>query len=70
MKQAEQAVMPSRLPARLCGWSVAGLAGVMALLALMDRKEAPILAVFAVMLSLVGASILILTRDRDTTARG
>lgn len=70
VKHAEQIVMPSRLPARLCGWSVAGLAGVMAVLAVMDRKEAPILAIFAVMLALVGGSILVLTRDRVSAARG
>lgn len=68
MKQAEQAVMPSRLPARLCGWSVAGLAGVMALLAMVDLKEAPVLGVFAFLLALVGVSILLLARDRESAA--
>lgn len=55
-------LLPSTLPARLCGWSTCAVAAMMAVLALIDRNEALTFGIFAGVLGVVGATVLLSVR--------
>ncbi len=61
-QQGEKAVLPSHLPARLCGWSVVVLAAVLVVLTLINGTQRGIVIPFAVVLSLIGGGVLWWTR--------
>lgn len=60
--RTEVPMLPSLLPARLCGWSTAVIALLMTALAIIDRKETLVLAIFAAVLFFIGAAILLTAR--------
>jgi Na+/proline symporter len=60
---ASDRVLPSRLPARLCGWSVAALALLIAALIPFNRAQWLTLVIFAAVLGVIAAVILWLSSE-------
>ncbi len=69
-RQQREAVptLPSTLPARLCAWSVAALAVLIAAIAIIDRRDATILLGFAGVLMAIAISIFVATRNPSSPA--
>jgi solute:Na+ symporter, SSS family len=61
-QRTETLVLPSTLPARLCGWSTCAIAVMMLVLAAISRNEALIIGIFASALLVIGAVILLAAR--------
>jgi solute:Na+ symporter, SSS family len=57
--------MASTLPAILCGWSVAALAVLMGVLAILDREDMFVLAVFALVLGGIAAGVLLVAHRKE-----
>lgn len=62
-QRGEQPVLPSALPARLCGWSLVVLAVVLLALTLINGKQQGVVLPFAAGLALIGAGMLWMTRE-------
>lgn len=62
-------VLPSTLPARLCGWSVGVLGCLIGAIALAGHNDASILLVFAAALILLAAVVLLFSRQRPEPAQ-
>lgn len=61
-KRTEKPVMPSHLPARLCGWAVLILSLVLMVLTLINGSQQGIVLPFAAVLAAIGALVLRATR--------
>ena len=59
----EKAVLPSHLPARLCGWSVVALAVMLVVLTLINGSQQGVVLPFAAALALIGGGVLWVTRE-------
>jgi hypothetical protein len=70
-QRGEKAVLPSHLPARLCGWSVLALAAVLAKLTQIKWSQPGVVLPFAAGLGLIGGVVLWATRGAgDVIAAG
>lgn len=58
-------VLPSRLPARLCGWSIIGLGVLLLALSLVNEAERALVLGFALALGLLGSALVWGTRERS-----
>ena len=58
--------IPSPLPARLCGWSTLIISLIMVVLAFMDEKDALVIGIFAAVLFILGAGILLVARRLES----
>jgi Na+/proline symporter len=68
LQREAKAVLPSRLPARMCGWAVIALAVALAVLTLINQTQQGIVLPFAAVLGAIGALVLWATRDAAQTA--
>ena len=62
LQRGEKAVLPSHMPARLCGWSVVALAAVLLVLTLINGSQSAVVLPFAAGLGLIGGIVLWATR--------
>jgi SSS family solute:Na+ symporter len=60
-------VLPSTLPARLCGWSTIVVALIMTVLAFIDEEDALIIGIFAAILYTLGAVILLVAKKLNSS---
>ncbi len=60
----EKPVLPSHLPARLCGWSVVALALMLVVLTLINGAQQGVVLPFAAGFALIGGGVLWATRSR------
>lgn len=67
-QHGELSVLPSPLPARLCGWSTVVISMMMVVLAITGKQDTMIIGSFATFLFLLGVGILAMTRRNDRSA--
>jgi hypothetical protein len=68
LQRGEKPVLPSHLPARLCGWSVVALAVVLVVLTLINGSQNAVVVPFAVGLAVIGGGVLWATRGAGAAA--
>ena len=66
-QRGEKPVLPSHLPARLCGWSVVALAAVLVVLTLINSSQSGVVLPFAAVLGVIGGGVLWATREAVRT---
>jgi Na+/proline symporter len=67
-QRGEKAVLPSHLPARLCGWSVVMLAVLLVVLTLINGSQQAVVLPFAAVLAMIGGWVLWVTRESKRAA--